>query len=51
MTIDQPQRLFLHDEIGTVENPAVFAAANPDESLEVTAVHGSLLTDLDGEAK
>jgi peptide/nickel transport system ATP-binding protein len=51
VTIDQPQRLFLHDEIGTVENPAVFAAANPDESLEVTAVHGSLLTDLDGEAK
>jgi peptide/nickel transport system ATP-binding protein len=44
-TIDQPQKLFLHDEIGTVENPAVFAAANPDESLEVTAVHGSLLTD------
>ncbi|MEU7475677.1 ABC transporter ATP-binding protein [Lentzea sp. NPDC042327] len=40
---EQPQRLFLHDEIGTVENPAVFAAANPDESLEVTAVHGTLL--------
>ncbi|HUQ57938.1 ABC transporter ATP-binding protein [Lentzea sp.] len=44
-TVEQPQRLFLHDEIGTVENPAVFAAANPDESLEVTAVHGSLITD------
>ena len=51
-TIDHSQRLFLHDEIGTVENPAVFAAANPDESLEVTAVHGSLITDLkDEEAK
>ena len=37
-TIEQPQRLFLHDEIGTVENPAVFAAANPDESLEVSPV-------------
>ncbi|SDP48837.1 ABC transporter ATP-binding protein [Lentzea jiangxiensis] len=44
-TIEQPQRLFLHDEIGTVENPAAFAAANPDESLEVTAVHGSSVTD------
>ncbi|MFC3889934.1 ABC transporter ATP-binding protein [Lentzea rhizosphaerae] len=44
-TIDHPQRLFLHDEIGTVENPAVFAAANPDDSLEVTAVHGTLITD------
>ncbi|SEQ15011.1 peptide/nickel transport system ATP-binding protein [Lentzea xinjiangensis] len=44
-TVDQPQRLFLHDEIGTVENPAVFAAARPDESLEVTAAHGSLVTD------
>ena len=44
-TIETPQRLFLHDEIGTVENPAAFAAANPDESLEVTAVHGSLITD------
>ncbi len=38
-----PHRLFLHEEIGTIENPAAFAAANPDESLEVTAVHGSLL--------
>ncbi|WP_434450653.1 ABC transporter ATP-binding protein [Lentzea sp. E54] len=44
-TIEQPQRLFLHEEIGTVENPAVFAAANPDASLEVTAVHESLITD------
>ncbi|MFD5831670.1 ABC transporter ATP-binding protein [Lentzea sp. NPDC060358] len=44
-TVENPQRLFLHDEIGTVENPAAFAAANPDESLEVTAVHGSLITD------
>ncbi|NKE57933.1 ABC transporter ATP-binding protein [Lentzea sp. PSKA42] len=44
-TIDRPQKLFLHDEIGTVENPAVFAAANPDESLEVTTVHGSLVSD------
>jgi peptide/nickel transport system ATP-binding protein len=51
-TMEHPQRLFLHDEIGTVENPAVFAAANPDESLEVTAVHGTLITDLkDEEAK
>ncbi|SMD22276.1 ABC transporter ATP-binding protein [Lentzea albidocapillata] len=51
-TVETPQKLFLHDEIGTVENPAAFAAANPDESLEVTAVHGSLLTGRkDEEAK
>jgi peptide/nickel transport system ATP-binding protein len=47
-----PQRLFLHDEIGTVENPAVFAAAEPDSSLEVTAVHGTPVSELsDEEAK
>ncbi|SDG76676.1 peptide/nickel transport system ATP-binding protein [Lentzea fradiae] len=44
-TVEQPQKLFLHDEIGTVENPAAFAQANPDESLEVTAVHGTLVSE------
>ncbi|GGP60601.1 ABC transporter ATP-binding protein [Saccharothrix coeruleofusca] len=29
-TIEQPQRLFAHDEIGTVENPASLTAADPD---------------------
>lgn len=41
-TIEHPQRLFLHDEIGTMENPAVFAAANPDEPLEVAPEPGSV---------
>jgi peptide/nickel transport system ATP-binding protein len=51
-TIEAPQRLFLHDEIGTVENPAVFAAAEPDNSLEVAAVQGTPVLELsDEEAK
>jgi len=41
-TLEHPQRLFLHEEIGTMENPAVFAAANPDEPLEVAPEHGSV---------
>ena len=41
-TIEQPQKLFAHDEIGVVENPASLTIANPDlpvaESLaDVTA--------------
>ncbi|MEU4765501.1 ABC transporter ATP-binding protein [Actinosynnema sp. NPDC023794] len=29
-TIENPQRLFVHDEIGVVENPASLTMANPD---------------------
>ncbi|MFT7840734.1 ABC transporter ATP-binding protein [Saccharothrix sp. BKS2] len=29
-TVENPQRLFAHDEIGVVENPASLTAANPD---------------------
>ncbi|QFZ16743.1 ABC transporter ATP-binding protein [Saccharothrix syringae] len=29
-TIENPQRLFAHDEIGVVENPAALTTANPD---------------------
>ncbi|MBY8854186.1 ABC transporter ATP-binding protein, partial [Saccharothrix sp. MB29] len=43
-TLENPQRLFAHDEIGVVENPASLTTANPDMPVteDVAAVEARL---------